>query len=360
MCQVWQNPTVRSEEVSLETLNKVPYGIDYLNLTGGEPTLRDDLMEVVDLLYPRAMQLEISSNGLHPERLEPIIRKYPSVKIRFSMDGMGELNDRIRGEQHGFKTKTAGLLKLKELGGRDLGFATVIQDDNASDLVAIFQFCRQHEMEMATSALHNAFQFHKNDNLPYDRLKVAKQIEGLITAQLRTWDVKTWFRGYVNLGLIAKVLGQDRLLPCTAGTSFVFIDPWGDMFACNVRPDLKMGNLQKQSWDEILHGPLAASIRARVAQCKQNCWMVGSAKTAMRHPKLTKIPRLGPLLWVLQNKIRATLRLRIPFEQSVDYCHVFKDLQVPRRVSYLNQSPRRKAQRMDEPHYTPFGEFTNR
>jgi MoaA/NifB/PqqE/SkfB family radical SAM enzyme len=360
MCHIWQNPTVRKEEVSLETLKKVPHGIEYLNLSGGEPTLRDDLMEIVDLLYPRAMQLEISSNGLHPERLEPIVRKYPGIKIRFSLEGIGDLNDRIRGEKDGFKTKFAGLLKLKQLGGRDLGFGSVIQDDNASGLVELFKLCRKHGVEYATSALHNGFQFHKNDNVPYDRLRVAKQIEGLITAQLRTWDVKTWFRGYVNLGLIAKVLGQDRLLPCTAGSSFIFIDPWSDMFACNVRPDLKMGNLQRQSWDEILNGPLATSIRGKVGQCKQNCWMVGSAKTAMRHPKFTKVPRFGPFMWVLRNKLRATLGLRIPFEHYVDYSRVFKDTNVPRRVSYLDQPAKRKAQTKDDPHYTPIGEFFNR
>jgi len=52
MCYIWQNPTLRKEEVSLATLDKIPYGIDYLNLTGGEPTLREDLMDIIDLLYP--------------------------------------------------------------------------------------------------------------------------------------------------------------------------------------------------------------------------------------------------------------------------------------------------------------------
>jgi Fe-coproporphyrin III synthase len=75
------------EEITLDTLAKIPSGITYLNLTGGEPTLRQDLMAIVDLLYPKAMKLEISSNGLYPQRLEPIIRKYPDIKIRLSLEG---------------------------------------------------------------------------------------------------------------------------------------------------------------------------------------------------------------------------------------------------------------------------------
>jgi molybdenum cofactor biosynthesis enzyme MoaA len=47
MCHIWQNPTLRTEEVSLETLKKAPVGIDHLNLTGGEPPLRDHLLDIL-------------------------------------------------------------------------------------------------------------------------------------------------------------------------------------------------------------------------------------------------------------------------------------------------------------------------
>ena len=113
MCHIWQNPTLPKEEVSLETLEKIPNGIDYLNLTGGEPTLRQDLMEIVDLLYPKAMTLEISSNGQHAERIEPIIKKYPDVKIRFSLEGFEATNNRIRGEKDGFNQKVNDLLPIR-------------------------------------------------------------------------------------------------------------------------------------------------------------------------------------------------------------------------------------------------------
>jgi hypothetical protein len=91
-------------------------------------------------------------------------------------------------------------------------------------------------------------------------------------------------------------LGQDRPLPCTAATDFMFVDPWADLYACNVRPDLSVGDLEIQSWDEFYDGPTAQEIRKEVAQCTQNCWMVGSARTAMRNPRFTKLPKLQPLL----------------------------------------------------------------
>jgi len=360
MCHVWQNPSKADEEVSLDTLSKIPSGIDYLNLTGGEPTLRNDLSEIVDLLYPKAMTLEISSNGLHPERLEPIIKKYPCIKIRFSLEGCELTNNEIRGEKDGYKKKVQGLLRLKELGGKDLGFSMVIQDNNAEEAVELFRFAKKHGFEFATSTLHNGFQFHKSDNVPYDRLKIARHIGELITEMIRGYNIKNWFRAYLNLGLMAKVLGHDRLLKCSAGTSFAFIDPWGDMYACNVRPDLKIGNLEKQSWNEIWDSPGLKTIRERVQNCTQNCWMVGSAKTAMRHPKYPKIPKAGPLLWVLHNKLKIILGGNVDFESYLDFNNVYKDKSIVRRQYFLDEKVKRNNQSKNEPHYQRYGEFINK
>ncbi|NOZ70185.1 MAG: radical SAM protein [Deferribacteres bacterium] len=360
MCYAWQNPTRTEDEISLDTLRKIPSGINYLNLTGGEPTLRKDLLEIVDILYPKAMTFEISSNGLLAERLEPVIKKYPCTKIRFSLEGSEPTNSRIRGEKDGYRKKIEGLLRLKALGGEDIGFGAVIQDDNAGELVELFRLSRKYGLEFATSTLHNGFQFHKNDNVPYDRLKVAGHIGELVTEMLKGFNVKNWFRAYLNLGLMAKVLGQERILKCTAATDFVFIDPWSDVYACNVRPDLKLGNLETQEWDEIMNSPLAEEARAKVDQCTHNCWMVGSAKAAMRHPRFVKIPRAAPLMWVVYNKLKVTFGGTINFKRYLDYSNVPEDKEVSHRKFFLNENVRKRLQRKDEPHYQGFGEFFNR
>jgi len=348
------------EEVSLTTLKKIPSGIDYLNLTGGEPTLRQDLMEIVDLLYPKAMTLEISSNGLNAGRLEPIIKKYPNIKIRFSLEGCESTSNKIRGEKDGYRKKVEGLLRLKELGGKDLGFSMVIQDDNAEEAVELFRFAKKHGFELATSTLHNGFQFHKSDNVPYNRPNIAKHMGELITEMLRGYNIKNWFRAYLNLGLMAKVLGCERILKCSAGTDFAFIDPWSDVYACNVRPDLKVGNLETQDWDEIWSAASVKTIKDSVFKCTHNCWMVGSAKTAMRHPKYAKIPKVGPLLWVMYNKLKIMFGGHVKFERYINYKNVYKDKEITRRKYFLNETVKRNLQSKSEPHYQRFGEFFNK
>jgi MoaA/NifB/PqqE/SkfB family radical SAM enzyme len=354
MCHIWQNPTQTAHEVTLETMAKLPGGFDHLNLTGGEPTLRKDLMEIVDLLHPKACTLEISTNGLHADRLVPIVERYPDIKIRISVEGFEATNDAIRGEKSGFARKMECMDALIAAGGRDLGFATTFQDENVEEIVDLYRLCEEKGVEFATSALHNGFQFHKDDNVPYDRLRVAGKVEDLIREMLKSWDAKTLFRAYLNLGLIAKILGHDRLIPCTAGSMFAFLDPWSDVYACNVRPDLKMGNLVEQSWKEILHGPVAKEQRAKVKACTQNCWMVASAKTAMRNPRFAHLPRLGPTAWVLRNKLRTVLGMPVRFDGDVDYTVVHEDGGVARRESWLGRKQKANLQPAESRQYSQF------
>jgi MoaA/NifB/PqqE/SkfB family radical SAM enzyme len=361
MCYIWQNPTDPREEVSIETLSKLPDGFDNLNVSGGEPTLRTDLHELIDVVYPKARITEISSNGLHPERLVPIIKKYPNIKIRFSLEGNELTNNTIRGEEDGYAIKVAGLKKLREAGGTDLGFAFVIQDENASQLVRVYELAQSMGFELATSTLHNAWQFYKNDNYFYDRLSVARQVEGLITAMLETNKIKNWFRAYLNLGLIEKILGHDRLIRCTAGTDFAFIDPWSDVWACNVRSDLPLGNLARQSWEELIGSRIAEESIKKVHECGQNCWMVTTARTAMRSKILPQFPKLQPLMWVLKNKLSVSLGRTIPFEDYIDYAHVKPSPHVD-RVSFLDKKVKVKLQRNRttvDSHY-PLKDFFNR
>ncbi len=361
MCFVWQNPTSPLEEISLETIEKLPSGFDNVNISGGEPTLRRDLAEMVDIVYPKARITEISSNGLHPEKLVPIIKKYRDIKVRFSLEGDEMTNNSIRGEKDGYATKMRGLRMLREAGGTDLGFATVIQDENISQLVSIFEMANSAGFELSTSTLHNAWQFYKNDNFFYDRVQVAKTVEDFITSLLRTNNVKNWFRAYLNLGLMKKILGQDRLMGCTAGKDFMFVDPWSDVWACNVRSDLRVGNLAKQTWDEIISSRAATDAIEKVAACNQNCWMVTTARTAMRSKLFPQLPKLPPFFWVLQNKAKVMLGGRVNFDALIDFSDVKSSPYAP-RTSFLNDKTKGKlvkGRETVEQHY-PLKKFLNK
>jgi len=112
--------------------------------------------------------------------------------------------------------------------------------------------------------------------------------------------VKDWGRAYFNTGLIGYINGKQRPLPCVAATDSFFLDPWGNVLACNGSPEpWIMGNLKEASFAEIWNSPQAEKIRDMVRNCTRNCWMTGTAVPAMRGNFYIK-----PLKWILKNKLR--------------------------------------------------------
>lgn len=85
-------------------------------------------------------------------------------------------------------------------------------------------------------------------------------------------------------------------------------------------------------------------ITGKVSNCKQNCWMVTTARTAMRSSLSPKLPKLAPLLWVLKNKIKTTLGVDICVEQYIDYDNV-SDSPVVERINFLDHKEKGKLER---------------
>jgi MoaA/NifB/PqqE/SkfB family radical SAM enzyme len=305
MCYSWQNPSKSSEEFKPEILEKIPAGMQRLNITGGEPLLRSDLMDIVRILDTKTGRLEISTNGYFTDRIVDIARQFPCITVRVSIEGLPAQNDRLRGIKNGFDRGMRTILRLKEMGIEDIGFAMTISGENCKDLHDMYTLVSSMGVEFANAVVHNSFYFHKCDNRIENVEEVEKAMVDFMTALLRSprsglrERVKDWFRAYLNLGLLRHVRGEDRPIPCGAGTDTFFLDPWGRVLACNGSPEpMVMGDLTAHSFEEIWHSEQADRVRRQVAACKEGCWMTGTAVPAMRRHPMT------PLLWVLKNKIR--------------------------------------------------------
>lgn len=305
MCDIWQFPTVPAEEFDPKILEKLPAGMQRLNITGGEPTLRKDLPEIVRILNKKTHRLEISSNGYFTDRLIGIAEQFPDITIRISVEGLPELNDRLRGLKNGFDHALRGILRLKKMGVQDIGFAMTISGENCHDLLDIYTLVSNLDIEFANAVVHNSFYFHKTDNKIENVAEVEEKMLQFMEALLRSprgpmkRRVKDWFRAYLNLGLLGHVQGKPRPIPCGAGTDTFFVTPTGMIVACNgSETPMVMGNLNTQEFDEIWNSAQAKQVREQVKNCARKCWMTGTAVPAMR-----KNP-WGPIKWVVRNKLR--------------------------------------------------------
>jgi MoaA/NifB/PqqE/SkfB family radical SAM enzyme len=298
MCDVWKYPSRPEDEIGVDIIQKLPQ-MYFTNVTGGEPFVRRDLSEIIEELRKKTKRIVISTNGFFTERIIELCKKYPDLGIRISIEGLKEANDLIRGMPGGYERTQDTLQKLREMGLKDVGFAMTVQDLNYKDLVSLYKMARDFGYEFATAAVHNSHYFHKWDNKIQDQEKAISEFQRLIIELLKSKKVKEWFRAYFNYGLINYIRGNPRLLPCEMGRDGFFLDPWGDVLACNGMDEKQvMGNLKEQSWDEIWNSPRAEEIRRMVKNCKKNCWMIGSAAPAIWHHPVK------PVLWVLKNKIR--------------------------------------------------------
>ena len=303
MCHIWQYPSRREEEITLDDLDKLPPGFTRINLGGGEPMLRKDILEMVDLLSKKTGHLEISTNGYFTDKLVSIARKHPDIRIRISLEGLPRKNDEIRGIRNGFDRAMRSMLRLKQAGIKDIGFAITISHRNAEELEDLYHLCASMGVEFSQCVVHDAWQFRVPYNAIEDKTEVINQIKNfireLLLSKRRNYSlkVKDWFRAYLNRGFINFIRGDKRLLPCGAGTDIVFIDPYGEIYPCNALKE-SMGNIKQKSFEEIWGSPSAENVRKKVSGCQENCWMVGTSRPAMRKNLLK------PGIWVLKNKFR--------------------------------------------------------
>ncbi len=296
MCNRYKQPSKIEEELSIETIKKLPK-MYFTNVTGGEPFLRDDIKDVIRELDKLSDRIVISTNGYFTDKIIDLCKEFPNVGIRISIEGLEETNNKIRGLDDGFNRGYGTLKKLVEMGMKDVGFGMTVQDMNADDLVPLYELSNEMGMEFATASLHNSFYFVEDKNKIDDRLKVAQNFEKLINRLLESNSPKKWFRAYFNHGLINYVFGNERLLPCDMSFDTFFIDPFGFVMPCNgTKERLVMGNLNEQSFEEIWSSEQAEEVRKKVRSCDRKCWMIGSSSPAM-HKYFHK-----PFWWVIKHK----------------------------------------------------------
>jgi len=131
MCGIWKQngPESQAGELSLQEFDQVLseslFGrLEYININGGEPNLRPDLPEFVELFirkFPRLSVITMNSNGLPTSRALSHARQISSLcrraDIRFSLSislhDLGEAYDEIVGVRNAYPQVEETLRALK-------------------------------------------------------------------------------------------------------------------------------------------------------------------------------------------------------------------------------------------------------
>ena len=317
MCNIWKYPSDPAREVTPKDLEKLPV-MKFANVTGGEPFQRKDLEDIIAVLFTKVPRVVISTSGWHYDRIIKLAEKFPNIGIRVSIEGLSVRNDDLRGRNGGFDNGLKVLLKLRSMGLKDIGFGITVSNHNSEDMLWLYNLSRELRMEFATATFHNSFYFHKDDNEVTNKELVISHFQELVRDLLKENNPKSWARAFFNLGIINYIRNGKRMLPCEAGLTNFFVEPYGDVYPCNGLEDKiwkeSMGNLREySSFEELWNSEQAMRVRNKVKVCPKNCWMVGTAAPVMK-----KYIRY-PARWIVENKIKTFLGNEVCFEKIPYY-----------------------------------------
>ncbi len=305
MCDIWKLKD--TPELELEQYKKLPPTLCDINVSGGEPFLRQDIVELVRILHetcPKA-RIVISTNGyltdLIKEKMREILKYVPTAGVGISIDGIGEMHDKIRGIPGGFNlaTKTVKVL-CEEVGLGNLRLAFTVSKQNVEHLGKVYDLSCELGVQF-TLALAQSSEFFfggKQVEESPDINILKEQFNYVIKKELQSWQIKRWARAYFTKSLLNFAVTGKQALPSRAGLDFFFLDPFGNVYPSVVH-NAVMGNLHEKNFEEIWNSAEAAAARAKVREAKQDVWMICTARTAIKnHPF-----RVG--WWILKNKLKA-------------------------------------------------------
>ena len=135
----------KAYEMNLEEVKTVlqklsMLGVQKLMITGGEPLMRSDFIEIIDYAYPRFIAISIASNGyLMTDSLAQSLAKYKDkIVVQISVDGIEVHHNKIRGLSDSFE-KAVNAIRLLRQNEIPTIVATTLNSDNFSDMESVAQ-----------------------------------------------------------------------------------------------------------------------------------------------------------------------------------------------------------------------------
>ncbi len=266
-CRIWDSKVIPlmtpSQYITMfRSIGKSPF---FVTISGGEPTLRSDLPEIVkslcDICEPNTVT--IPTNGINPTKSFPILEKIVkenskvTFKINISLDGIGSKHDHIRQTEGNFKRAVALYEHLVSLSKTNknliTGYYTVLSKFNYRDLNEILDFINTVKPQSYgfEPAQYRPIEMNNNPDLLPDNDTVIRTIDLAIPkleAYLNSLPNSPPLRG-AYYEFVNKVLKNNKMpLTCYAGFSSIHISPMGWVWSCCTGQN-RLGNLRETDWN---------------------------------------------------------------------------------------------------------------
>ena len=210
----------------IDTLQRMQ--VFYVNIGGGEPTVRPDFWELVDYATAHQVGVKFSTNGIKLDvAAARRLAASDYIDVQISLDGAtADVNDAVRG-LGSYETAIRAMANLAEAGFRGFKVSVVVTRHNVSQLDAFKQLADDHGAQLRLTRLRPSGrgadvwpELHPTSGQQrelYDWLAAHGE-------QVLTGD------SFFHLSPYGKPL--PGLNMCGAGRVVCLIDPVGDVYAC--------------------------------------------------------------------------------------------------------------------------------
>lgn len=319
-CSIWKlyrdHPEKLKSELTLKEIGKIFKSMGHVyvfNISGGEPFLRADIVELIELAckYLTPGIIHIPTNAISPKltikRMQRIIAtlkaNYPHVRltIKPSLDHVGEKHDEIRGVKGNFEKVIWLFNRLKEFQTEyphlHVELGTVISRWNVEDIDEISRFVKtlgpdSYRNEIAEQ---RSEMFNLENSITPDPQAYRKAIDFFVRQIKSDMRKKVFFQRITNAfrlvyyRLATRIVEENRqVIPCYAGISNAHMTPYGDIWACcTLGYDKSMGNLRDFGYDFkcLWAGQTARQVRRFIHEGNCACPLANqSYSNILMHP----------------------------------------------------------------------------
>ncbi|HJP17024.1 MAG TPA: radical SAM protein [Nitrospinota bacterium] len=271
-CFYWEKLN-KGKQLSIDEIIKITESmgkIYQLILTGGEPFLREEIVEIVKAYYKnnKIQSLNIPTNGILKkiivERCKEILKICPNINfsLNLSIDGFKELHDEIRGVDGCYENAInvfKETVKLKEKYSRfNVTFLTTLTGHNQHEILKLYKFIKE-ELKANLFQLNFLRGKPKKINLSSADFNIYREVNEQSFNNYKVTGgspcfikIKSWLRNRLNRARYNRIIETASynkfITPCYAGYLNAVMYEDGDVFPCELL-DQKIGNIRDFDYD---------------------------------------------------------------------------------------------------------------
>jgi mycofactocin radical SAM maturase len=234
----------------------------YVNIGGGEPTVRSDFWELVDYATAHKVGVKFSTNGV---KITPeVAQKLASsdyVDVQISLDGAtAEVNDYVRGPGS-YATALRAMQNMKDAGFGGFKISVVCTRQNISQLDEFKAIADEYGAQLRLTRLRPS---GRGADVWDELHPLPEQQRELYDWLVANGDNVLTGDSFFHLSAYGSALPGLNL--CGAGRVVCLIDPIGDVYACPfaIHDEFLAGNVREPGgFQEVWrHSELFARLRA--------------------------------------------------------------------------------------------------